>query len=53
MKMTTKAVIFGSLLILATIVFVVVFIPYVNRDETPSEIFRVRAPLESAGRTVL
>jgi len=42
MKMTLKAVILGSLLILAAIVFMVVFIPYATRDETPSEIFRTR-----------
>ena len=52
MKMTTKAIVAGSLLILAAIVFVVVFIPYVNRDETPSEIFRIRAPRESWGRSI-
>jgi len=52
MKMTTRAIVVGSLLILAAIVFVVVFIPYVGRNETPSEIFRARAPLESSGRSV-
>lgn len=52
MKMTLKAVILGSLLILTAIVFVVVFIPYVNRDETPSEIFRARVREESAGRAI-
>lgn len=52
MKMTPKAVILGSLLILAVIVFVVVFIPYADRDETPSEIFRARVPEESAGRAI-
>ena len=52
MKMTLKAVILGSLLILAAIVFVVVFIPYANRDETPSEIFRTRVQEESAGRAI-
>jgi len=52
MKMTLKAVILGSLLILAAIVFVVVFMPYANRDETPSEIFRTRVAEESAGRAI-
>jgi len=52
MKMTLKAVILGSLLILAAVIFVVVFIPYAHRDETPSEIFRTRVEEESAGRAI-
>ncbi|MDF1590133.1 MAG: cbb3-type cytochrome c oxidase subunit II [Desulfobacterales bacterium] len=52
MKMTLKALILGSLLILAAIVFVVVFIPYTTRDETPSDIFRTRIQEESAGRAI-
>ncbi len=52
MKMTPRAVLFGSLLILAAIVFAVVFIPYHSREESPSEIFRLRAAPESAGRDV-
>ncbi|MEW6670667.1 MAG: cbb3-type cytochrome c oxidase subunit II [Thermodesulfobacteriota bacterium] len=52
MKMTMKTVILGSLLILAVIVFMVVFIPYTNRDETPSEIFRTRVREESVGRAI-
>ncbi|MBW1900669.1 MAG: cbb3-type cytochrome c oxidase subunit II [Deltaproteobacteria bacterium] len=52
MKMTLKAVLIGSILILAAVVFVVVFIPYVTRDKTPSEIFRMRSDAESEGRTI-
>src|SRR4030042_4974547 len=52
MKMTLKAVVFGSLLILAAVVFVVVFVPYATRDETPSEIFRTRTQWESDGRAI-
>jgi len=52
MKMTLNAVILGSLLILAAVIFVVVFIPYAHRDETPSEIFRTRVEEESAGRAI-
>ena len=52
MKMTLKAVILGSLLILAAVVCVIVFIPYAHRDETPSEIFRTRVEEESAGRAL-
>ncbi len=51
MKMTPLAVIVGSVLILATIVFVVVILPYANTSKTvPSDIFRVRTAEEAAGR---
>ncbi len=51
MKMTPLAVVTGSLLILATIVFVVVLLPYVHTSQTvPSDIFRQRAADEAAGR---
>ncbi len=52
MKMTVKAVVFGSILILAAVVFVVVFIPYLTRNENPSEIFRMRSDAESQGRAI-
>ena len=51
MKMTPLSVVVGSLLILATIVFVVVLLPYVHTSQTtPSEIFRQRSEEEAAGR---
>jgi len=50
MKMTPRAVVIGSLLILAAVVFVVVYIPYVTRIETPSAIFRQRTSPEAVGR---
>ncbi len=52
MKMTTRSVIFGSLLILAVIVYTVVYIPYQNREEAASDIFRSRMPLEASGRAI-
>ena len=53
MKMTPRAVIFGSLAILFTIVFVVVLLPYVHTNKTkPSEIFRERSSEEAAGRAI-
>ena len=53
MKMTPLAVVIGSLLILATVVFVVVVMPYANTSKTvPSEIFRQRSELEAAGRKI-
>lgn len=50
MKMTPRAVMIGSLLILAAIVFMVVWVPWATRSEAPSEIFRQRSPAEDAGR---
>jgi cbb3-type cytochrome c oxidase subunit II len=50
MKMTPLAILAGSLLILGTIVFMVVYLPYATNDETPSEIFRERTREEAAGR---
>jgi cytochrome c oxidase cbb3-type subunit II len=52
MKMTSSAVVVGSLLILAAVVFVVVLVPYATRVETPSGIFRKRDPMEAEGRAV-
>jgi cbb3-type cytochrome c oxidase subunit II len=53
MKMTPLAVIVGSLLILATIVFVVVLLPYAHTSKTaPSAIFRARTAEEAAGRAI-
>ena len=53
MKMTPLAVVTGSLLILATIVFVVVLLPYVHTNQTaPSDIYRQRTEAEAAGREI-
>ena len=52
MNMTVKAVVFGSLLVLAAVVFVAVFLPYNTRDETPSEIYRPRSEIEMQGRAL-
>jgi cytochrome c oxidase cbb3-type subunit II len=52
MKMTPRAVVFGSLLILGAIVFMVVYVPYIHNDETPSDIYRDRSDMEAAGREV-
>ncbi len=51
MKMTPKAVVIGSLLILAAVVFVAVLLPYADTNKiTPSEIFRARSADETSGR---
>ncbi len=52
MKMTPKALVLGSLGILAAVVFVVVFWPYIRTDMTPSEIFRLRTHEEQSGRAI-
>lgn len=52
MKMTPKSVIAGSVLILAAVVFVAVWLPYVTRHQDPSEIFRTRTPVEEEGRLI-
>jgi cbb3-type cytochrome c oxidase subunit II len=50
MKMTPTAVVIGSLLLLAAIVFMVVYMPWATRTEDPSEIFRPRSAVEARGR---
>ena len=53
MKMTPLAVVVGSLLILAAVVFVVVLLPYSDTCQTvPSDMFRKRLPIENQGRAV-
>ena len=44
MKMTPLSVVFGSLIILFAVVFVVVVLPYADTNKTtPSEIYRLRS----------
>jgi len=51
MKMTPLAIVVGSVLLLFTIVFIVVVLPYAHTNKTvPSEIFRTRQSQEQAGR---
>jgi cbb3-type cytochrome c oxidase subunit II len=53
MKMTPLAILAGSLVLLVTIVFVVVLLPwYTTHDRAPSEIFRPRTETEAAGRAL-
>jgi cytochrome c oxidase cbb3-type subunit II len=51
-KMTPRAVLIGSVFMLAAIVFVVVYIPWATRIQAPSEIFRTRNEAEAAGRKI-
>jgi cbb3-type cytochrome c oxidase subunit II len=50
MNMTPRIVVWGSLAILATIVWTVVWLPWWTRSQAPSEIFRLRRPPEAQGR---
>jgi cbb3-type cytochrome c oxidase subunit II len=53
MNMTPKAVVIGSLLVLAAVVFVAVVLPYADTSKTlPSEIYRSRTPAEAEGRLI-
>jgi cbb3-type cytochrome c oxidase subunit II len=52
LKMTPKVIVFGGIFILAAIVFMVVYWPYVTRVEMPSDIFRHRSPEEDRGRKI-
>ena len=51
-KMTPSAVVVGSLAILLTIAFMVVFWPWATMDKSPSEIYRTRNEQEEAGRRI-
>ena len=50
LKMTPAAVVLGGIVILAAIVFGVVFWPWATKVEQPSEIFRQRSADENRGR---
>jgi cbb3-type cytochrome c oxidase subunit II len=52
LKMTPTVIVFGGIFILAAIVFMVVYWPYVTRVEMPSDIFRHRSPEEDRGRKI-
>ena len=52
LKMTPKTVVFGGILILAAIVFSVVYWPWAARIQVPSDIHRDRAPEENEGRAI-
>jgi len=50
MNMTPRAVTIGSLIILASVVIVTVYVPWATRITAPSEIHRDRSAVEKAGR---
>jgi len=52
MKMTLNLLIYGSLMILASILSIAVILPWATMSDKPSEIFRERTPLEEEGRKI-
>jgi cbb3-type cytochrome c oxidase subunit II len=52
LKMTPITIVFGGIIILAAMVFVVVYWPYVVRVESPSGIFRSLSSEEADGRQI-
>ena len=52
MRMTPTVIIVGILALLAAITVTVVYWPYATRNTQPSDIYRVRTPVEEAGRKI-
>jgi cytochrome c oxidase cbb3-type subunit 2 len=52
MKMTLNLLIYGSLMIFASILAVAVILPWATMSDKPSEIFRERTALEEEGRKI-
>jgi cytochrome c oxidase cbb3-type subunit II len=52
MRMTPTVIIVGILLLLTAITLTVVYWPYATRDTAPSDIFRARNVVETAGRKI-
>jgi cbb3-type cytochrome c oxidase subunit II len=50
--MTLRIVVIGSLLLFAAIVFVVVYMPYAQRVQSPSDLYRSRSAEEATGREI-
>ena len=50
MKVTLKLLLFGGMIIFASVLFISVILPWVTISEKPSDIFRVRTALEEKGR---
>ncbi|MBI5583151.1 MAG: cbb3-type cytochrome c oxidase subunit II [Deltaproteobacteria bacterium] len=52
MKMSPLFIVFGGLVIFASVLFIAVILPWTTISEQPSEIFRVRSALEARGRDI-
>lgn len=52
MKMTLPLLVAGGLILLAPVLIIVVLIPWLTMKDRPSDIFRVRTPLEERGRNL-
>ena len=52
MRMTPALLICGSLILFGAVIFVSVFLPGVTQIDRPSDIYRMRTPLEGEGRKI-
>ncbi len=52
MRMTLRLIIFGGLIIFASVLFIAVILPWATISEKPSDIFRPRTALEEEGRKI-
>ncbi len=52
MRMTLKLLIFGGMLIFASVLFISVILPWATMPEKPSEPFRPWTALEAEGRKI-
>ena len=52
MKMNLTVIVFGGLIIFASVLFIAVILPWTTISEQPSEIFRARSSLEALGREI-
>jgi cytochrome c oxidase cbb3-type subunit II len=52
MNVTLRLLLFGGMIIFASILLVVVVLPWSTISERPSDIFRPRSPLEARGREI-
>jgi cytochrome c oxidase cbb3-type subunit II len=50
MKMNLSLIVFGGLIIFASVLFIAVILPWTTISEKPSDIFRARSSLEAMGR---
>jgi cytochrome c oxidase cbb3-type subunit II len=52
MKMNPPFIVFGGLIIFASVLFIAVILPWTTISEKPSDIYRARSSIENLGRTL-
>jgi cbb3-type cytochrome c oxidase subunit II len=52
MRMTLSIIVFGSMIIFASVLFVAIILPWSTMSDQPSDIFRARTALEKRGREI-